>query len=112
MRKVLLSTIGICMLLLSAQARNNADWREYTGSYVFSGDNLTETLEITLLRDTILTASSSLGEATLTYVEKDRFEFPKYGGVIVFERNEEQQIIACRISVAVIDLDEIIAQKQ
>jgi hypothetical protein len=112
MKKVLLSAISIFMVFISAQASDKADRKEYTGHYVFSGDNQGETLDITLQSDTILTAFSSLGEVALTYVEKDRLEFPQYGGVIIFERNEKQQIIACKISVAAIDLEEIKAQKQ
>jgi hypothetical protein len=112
MKKVLLSAICIFMAFVSAQTSDKADWKEYTGHYVFSGDNQGETLDITLQNDTVLTAFSSLGEVALTHVEKDRFEFPQYGGVVIFERDEEQRIIACKISVAAIDLGEIKAQKQ
>ncbi|MDR2626920.1 MAG: hypothetical protein LBC40_02685 [Dysgonamonadaceae bacterium] len=112
MKKVLLFTIYIFMILISARASDNADWQEYTGRYVFSGNGQGETLEIYLQSDTILTAFSSLGEVTLTHVGKDRFEVPQYGGVIIFERDEKQQVIACRISVAAIELEELKARKQ
>jgi hypothetical protein len=100
------------MLSISAQANDKADWKEYTGHYILSGDNQGETLEITFQNDTVLTAFSSLGEVALTYVEKDRFEFPQYGGIIIFERDEKRQIVACKISVAAMDLEEIKARKQ
>jgi hypothetical protein len=112
MKKVLLFTIYTFMILIPARASDKAEWQEYTGRYVFSGNAQGETLEIMLQNDTILTAFSSLGEVTLTYVEKDRFEFPQYGGVIIFERDETQQIIACKISIAVIEWDELKARKQ
>ena len=110
MKKVLLSAICI-MIIISAQASDKADWQEYTGRYVVSLNNSEETMEITLLEDT-LTVFSALGEVALRYVKKDRFEFPQYGGAIVFERDEEQQIVACKISVAAIDVEEIMARKQ
>jgi hypothetical protein len=112
MKKVLLSAICIFMAFISAQANDKADWKEYTGNYVFSLDNSEETVDIKLRSDSTLTVFSSLGEVTLTHVEKDRFEFPQYGGVIVFERNEKQQVIACKISIAAMDVEEIKARKQ
>ena len=112
MKKVsLLSVICIFTVIISAQANEKADWQEYTGRYVVSFNNLEEAMEIALREDT-LTVFSPLGEVALTYVKKDRFEFPQYGGAIVFERNEEQQIVACKISVAAIDVEEIKARKQ
>lgn len=94
------------------QASDRADWKEYAGHYVFSGDLQGETLEIRIQRDTVLTAFSSLGRVALKYVGKDHFECPQYGGTIRFERDEKQQITACKISVTAIDLREIKAQKQ
>jgi hypothetical protein len=112
MKKVLLTTVCILAILSFAQASGKADWQEYIGRYVFSADGSEETVEITHQGDSTLTAFSSLGEIALKYVEKDRFEFPRYGGVVVFERDEKQAITACRISVAVINLGEIKARKQ
>jgi hypothetical protein len=112
MKKVLLSVIGVFIFLFPALANEKANRHEYTGCYVFSIDNSEEILEIILQKDSTLMAFSSLGEVTLTYVKKDRFEFPQYGGVIIFERDDEQQIIACRISIAAIDLKEIKARKK
>jgi hypothetical protein len=112
MKKVLLSALCIFMMLIPAQASGKPDWKEYTGSYVFSVENSAETMEITLQGDSTLTVFSSLGEVVLTPVEKDRFEFPQYGGVIVFERDDKQQIIACKVSVTAIDLEELKARKQ
>ncbi|MDR2057084.1 MAG: hypothetical protein LBP83_02145 [Dysgonamonadaceae bacterium] len=112
MKKVLLSAICVFMIFISARATDKTDRQEYIGYYVFSVENLVETLEITLQEDSTLMAFSSLGEVTLTPVEKDRFVFPQYGGIIVFERNEKQEITACKISVAAIDMEEIKALKQ
>ena len=112
MKKVL-SAVAICtLMIISAQANDKADWKEYTGCYIFSLDNSEDTMDITLKDDSTLTAFSLLGEVALTYVEKDRFVFPEYGGVIVFERDEKQQVVACTISVAAVDVEEIKARKQ
>ena len=100
------------MMILPVRANNSTDWQEYTGHYVLSFDNSEETVDITLQGDSTLTAFSPLGEIALRYVEKDRFEFPQYGGVIVFERDEKRQVVACTISVAAMDVEEIKARKQ
>jgi hypothetical protein len=100
------------MILIAAQASGKPDWQEYTGRYIFSIENSEETMEITLQSDSTLTVFSSMGEVALTLVEKDCFAFPQYGGVVVFERDNKQQIIACKISIAAIDLKELKARKQ
>jgi sorbitol-specific phosphotransferase system component IIA len=100
------------MMILPAQANDQADWQEYAGQYVLSFDNSEETVAITLQGDSTLTAFSPLGEVALRYAGEDRFEFPQYGGVIVFERDEKRQIVACTISVAAIDMKELKARKQ
>lgn len=111
MKKVLLSAVCLFTVFISTQAIDKTSWQEYTGHYVLSFDNSEETVEITFREDSTLTVFSSLGQVALTYVKKDRFEVPQYGGVIIFERNKEQQVIACKISVAIIDMEEIKARK-
>lgn len=86
MKKVLLSTVCILMIILPAPANNEAEWQEYTGQYIVSLNNSEEIMDITLQGDSTLIAFSVLGEVTLTYIKKDRFEFPQYGGIIIFER--------------------------
>ena len=100
------------MMILPARANDNTDWQEYAGRYVLSFDNSEETVAITLRGDSTLTAFSALGEVALRDAGEDRFEFPQYGGVIVFERNEKRQVVACTISVAVLDMEELKARKQ
>jgi hypothetical protein len=104
------------MILIFTAWTTNADdcvnWKEYTGSYIFSGESMVETFDVTIQSDTILRISSYLGEAVLTCVEKDRFEFPQYGGVIVFERDETAKIAGCRVSIAAMDMENIKAEKQ
>jgi hypothetical protein len=112
MKRVLLSTVCIFMMILPVRANDSTDWQEYTGQYVLSFDNSEEIVDITLQGDSTLTAFSPLGEVVLTHVKEDRFEFPQYGGVIVFERDEKQQVVACTISVAAMDVEEIKARKQ
>lgn len=100
------------MICISAQASDKADLQEYAGCYVFSTEDLVEMLEISLQEDSTLMAVSSMGEVKLTYVKKDRFEFSQYGGVVVFERNEKQKIVACKISIAAVGIAEIKAKRQ
>jgi hypothetical protein len=112
MKKVLLSTVCIFMIIVSARANDGADWQEYTGHYVLSLKDSEEAVDIALRGDSTLTVFSSLGEVALKHAGKDRFEFPQYGGVIVFERDDRQHVIACKISVAAIDVEEVKARKQ
>jgi hypothetical protein len=108
-------TVLLMVLIFTAWTTNADDsvnWKEYTGTYVFPVESMVETFDVTIQSDTILTISSYLGEAALTCVEKDRFEFPQYGGVIVFERDEAARIAGCRVSIAMMDMEEIKAEKQ
>ncbi|MDR1121051.1 MAG: hypothetical protein LBM08_09045 [Dysgonamonadaceae bacterium] len=112
-KKVLLGIICILgVFIVAAQAGDKTDRQGYVGHYVFPWENQDETIEIALQDDSTFTMFSSAGKIKLKYVEKDRFEFPQYGGVIVFERDEEQEIIACKISVAAINMKEVKALKQ
>jgi hypothetical protein len=112
MKKVLLTVMIIAGLLIAAQAGNKANRKEYAGRYVFPEEIMVDPIEITLQSDTLLTLFSPVGEITLKFVEGDRFEFPQYGGVIVFERNKKQEVCSCRISVTAINVEDIIATKQ
>jgi hypothetical protein len=112
MKKVLLTVIVIGGMFIAAQAGDKVCRMEYAGHYVFPEEIMIEPIEITLQSDTLLTLFSPMGEIALKYVEGDRFEFPQYGGVVVFERNEKQEVCACRISVTAINVADIIAKKQ
>jgi hypothetical protein len=108
----LLSVICLFLILVpTAWANDRADWQDYTGHYVIATEHLEETVEIVLQGDSVLRAFSALGEVLLTYVGKDRFEVPQYGGVIVFERDEKQTVIACKVSIAAIEVEDIKARK-
>jgi hypothetical protein len=112
-KKVLLSAICMMSIFIAVtQANDETDRQEYVGHYVFPWENQDEIIEITLQDDSTFTMFSSAGEIKLKYAQKDRFEFTQYGGVIVFERDEKQEIIACKISVAAINMKEVKALKQ
>jgi hypothetical protein len=111
MKKVAVTAVCILSILTSAQAGGKGDWQEYSGRYVFSMPNSEEVVEIALQEDSTLMVFSALGETTLTYADKDHFEIPQYGGVVIFERDDAQQIIACSISIAAVDLQELKARK-
>jgi hypothetical protein len=111
MKKTVL-TIAALIIFLAAQAGDKTTWQEYAGLYVFPGETMVEPVEIALQSDSILTLFSAFGEIVLTPVETDRFEFPQYGGVIIFERDEKQQVTACRISVTAMNTGELKANKK
>jgi hypothetical protein len=113
MKKVVLTVMIIGGMFIAAQAGDRTDRREYTGHYVFPEESMIEPIEVTLGSDTLLTIFSPMvGEIALECVGGDRFEFPQYGGVIVFERNTKQEVCACRISVTAINIEDITARKQ
>jgi hypothetical protein len=112
MKKAVLTMMIIGGMFIAAQAGDRTDRREYTGRYVFSEESAFEPIEIVLQSDTLLTVLSPMGEIDLKYVEGDRFEFPQYGGVIVFERNKKQKVCACRISVTAMNIADVIAKKE
>jgi hypothetical protein len=109
-KEVLILSLGL--LLAAAPLAGGNDLRQYVGRYAFSLENLVETVEITFRNDSTLMAVTPLGQITLTPAGDDRFEFPQYGGVVVFQRNEKQEITDCLISVAALDVEKIKARKQ
>ncbi|MDR3187669.1 MAG: calcineurin-like phosphoesterase family protein [Prevotellaceae bacterium] len=111
MKKMLLTGVAMLGIFAAAQAGGKANWQEYAGRYTVYG-SVVDAFEVALRGDTLLTIfTPEMGEATLLCLEKDRFEFPQYGGLVIFERNGRQEVAACRISVAAIDVGEIRAQK-
>ncbi|MDR3365405.1 MAG: hypothetical protein LBO71_00340 [Prevotellaceae bacterium] len=112
MKRILLTIAGALMMLAAAQAGDRAPWREYTGCYAFPGEYMIDPIEIALHGDTLLTIfTPMMGEVALTHAGKDRFKFPQYGGVIVFERDEKQRVAACRIAVTAMSVGELRAKK-
>lgn len=125
--------LTIACLLAAFAAAAQTSRQEYVGHYVFLWENQQETFEIALRSDGSLglvypasehltpgtqklalagESSFSVTEIKLKHIENDRFEFPQYGGIVVFERNEKRVVTACVVSVAALNINEIKALKQ
>jgi hypothetical protein len=118
--------LTIACLLAAFAAAAQTSRQDYVGHYVFLWENQQETFEIALRSDGSLglfypaskklalagESSFSVTEIKLKHIENDRFEFPQYGGIVVFERNEKRVVTACVVSVAALNINEIKALKQ
>ncbi|MDR1918356.1 MAG: hypothetical protein LBQ65_01770 [Tannerellaceae bacterium] len=111
MKRTVLSAIFILVALLS-KAEGNIDRKEYAGRYVLPMESIIGEVEICIQNDSVLTVSLPVGEIILEYIEADCFEVPKYGATAVFERDEKQEVTACRISIPMADIKDLIAKKQ
>ncbi|MDR1937206.1 MAG: hypothetical protein LBQ73_01740 [Tannerellaceae bacterium] len=110
-RTVVVSAIFILWAFIS-KAEGNIDRKEYAGRYVLPVESMIGEVEITIQNDTLLTISLPVGEIILEYLEEDCFEVPQYGATAVFERDEKQEVTACRISIPMADIKDLIAKKQ
>ena len=66
--------------------------KEYAGRYVFDANGSVEVLIITVVNDSTLNVSASMGEATLQYAEKDKFLFAEFNGDVVFTADDSNKI--------------------
>jgi hypothetical protein len=98
-----------CFLL---HAREGAKWSEYTGRYVVALKNHTGEVEVAFQDEGRLVVSSPIGRIILVHVEKDCFSIPQYGGTVVFERDDRQEVTACTLSVPIADIKNIKVFKQ
>jgi 3',5'-cyclic AMP phosphodiesterase CpdA len=110
MKKTLFTAICILGIFAAAQSGNKPGWEEYAGRYVCPAESPLEAVDVALRGDTLFALFIPMGRVMLVYVGKDRFEFPQYGGTIIFERDEKQKVASCSISAAAVDV-EIRAQK-
>ncbi|MDR1980399.1 MAG: hypothetical protein LBQ39_02105 [Tannerellaceae bacterium] len=106
--------VAMCILLaFLAKAERNINRKEYAGRYVLSSEeSMISEVEITIQNDSILTVFLPVGEIILEYIEKDCFEVPQYGATAIFERDEKQEVTACRISIPMAEIKDLIAVKQ
>ena len=94
----------ICVMFLSTalytqsanvnetQADPVRDVKEYAGRYVFDANGSAEVLIITVINDSTLNVSASMGEATLKHAEKDKFLFAEFNGDVVFTADDSNKI--------------------
>jgi hypothetical protein len=111
MKRALLSIILIG-LFAALNAKEEANWVEYTGRYIVALKNGISEVEVRFQNDGQLTVASPIGKIILVHIEKDYFEIPQYGGTVVFERDEKQEVTACTVSIPMADIKDIKIKKQ
>jgi hypothetical protein len=111
MKKTVVSAMFI-LLAFIAKAEGNTDKKEYAGRYVLPAESMIGEVEISIQNDSVLMISSPVGEIMLEHIEEDSFKVPQYGATAVFERDEKQAVTACRISIPMADIKDLIAKKQ
>ncbi|GAB6122606.1 hypothetical protein JCM30204_37550 [Dysgonomonas termitidis] len=93
-------------------AQVKTDLQDYTGRYVFPEGSLAEDAVISIVNDTVLNITASVGECDLKYVEGETFALPQYGGSIVFNRNAENKIDGFTVSIPMAGIDSLEARKE
>lgn len=110
MKRVLLFIMLSASFLMS-DAQCKADLKDYVGRYVFPEGSLAEDAVISIVNDTILNISASIGECELEHVEGETFSLPQYGGTIIFNRNTEKEVEGFKVSIPMAGIDSLEAHK-
>ena len=111
MRKILLLiTLSVVFTTLNAQIKLNL--QEYTGRYIFPAGSLAEDAVVSVVNDTILNISASIGESDLEYLEEETFSMPQYGGTIIFVRDESNKIQGFKVTIPMAGIASLDAQKE
>lgn len=111
MKKILLFII-LAISFSGIKAQVKIDLDEYIGRYVFPEGNLAEDAIVSIINDSTLNISASIGECDLRYMTGDTFSLPQYGGQIVFIRNEQNKIESFKISIPMAGIEELEAHKE
>lgn len=111
MKRTLLSAIFIFSAFI-LNAKEDAKWEAYTGWYTIVLKNGTSKVEVIFQNDGRLIVASPIGKILLVHTGKDSFEIPQYGGTAVFERDENQAVTACAVSIPMADIKNIKVKKQ
>lgn len=111
MRKILLLiTLSVVFTTLNAQTKLNL--QEYTGRYIFPAGSLAEDAVVSVVNDTTLNISASIGESNLEYLEKETFTMPQYGGTIIFIRDDSDKIQGFKVTIPMAGIVSLEAQKE
>jgi hypothetical protein len=97
MKKSVLISVFL-LSLVSVYAATGRDMAEYAGRYVFAGDGVAGEVDITLV-DGTLVVETEIGRISLKHIKEDQFSIPQYGGVSVFERNENREISGVTVTI-------------
>lgn len=111
MKKLLLFiTLSVAFIKMDAQTKLNLE--EYTGRYIFPAGSLTEDVVISIVNDTILNISASIGESNLKYVENESFVLPEYGATLVFIRDDSKNIQGFKVTIPMAEIDNLEARRE
>lgn len=111
MKKILLFiTLSVVVTALNAQTELNL--QKYTGRYIFPAGSLAEDAVVSLVNDSILNISASIGESNLEYVENETFSLPQYGGTLIFIRDDSKNIQGFRVTIPMAGIDNLEAKKE
>lgn len=111
MKKILLLIIlSVVFMTLNAQTKLNL--QEYTGRYILPAGSLAEDAVVSVVNDTILNISATIGESNLEYLEEETFTMPQYGGTIIFIRDDSDKIQGLKVTIPMAGIVSLEAQKE
>lgn len=111
MKKILLFIVlALSCSGIKAQVKTNL--QDYAGRYIFPEGSLTESAIISIVNDTVLNISASIGECNLRYSKQEVFDLPQYGGDIVFYRNAANDVQGFKISIPMAGIENLEAYKE
>ena len=94
------------------QADPVRDAKEYAGRYVFNANGSDEVVIITVVNDSLLNVSASMGEAYIQRAEKDKFEFTSFNGFVEFTPNKSKKIIGFKLTIEDAGVYDLEARKE
>ncbi len=97
-------------MTLNAQTKLNL--QEYTGRYILPAGSLAEDAVVSVVNDTILNISATIGESNLEYLEEETFTMPQYGGAIIFIRDDSDKIQGLKVTIPMAGIVSLEAQKE
>lgn len=102
---VLFFTVLVANSLAQGVAPQKMDLKKYTGRYLFTYEDHSEDV-IVELKDGVLVATASIGNASLKFLSDDNFGIPEYGGLVEFTRDENtQKIIGVIVTIPMGDIE-------
>jgi hypothetical protein len=110
MRKLFFFFAGMFIISSAAlantakQAEDSTKYTEYYGKYKFEAGSPIDEAEV-LWKDGMLTLSTAMGDATLTWKGVDSFLMSYMDGILTFKRDGDKKVKALHISVSGTELD-------
>jgi hypothetical protein len=85
--------------------------QEYAGKYIFEEGTIIEDVTLTVANDTTVNVTASIGECDLQYLSDETFTFPRYGGTVVFTRNDLNSVQGFAVSIPMAGVENLEARK-